>query len=91
MKVKKIPMRMCLGCRQMKPKKEMIRIVKMQDGIVKLDATGKASGRGAYVCKNQECLAACVKSKMLNKAFEMQVDETLYGQLREELDAIGSD
>ena len=91
MKVKKIPMRMCLGCRQMKPKKEMIRIVKMQDGTVKLYATGKASGRGAYVCKNQDCLAAGVKSKMLNKAFEMQVDETLYGQLREELDAIGSD
>ena len=89
MKSKKIPMRMCLGCREMKPKKELIRIVRTQDQTIRLDATGKMNGRGAYVCRNQQCLAACVKSKMLNKAFEMQVDESLYEQLREELEALG--
>ena len=89
MKSKKIPMRMCLGCREMKPKKELIRIVRAQDGTVRLDATGKMNGRGAYVCRSQQCLAACVKSKMLNKAFEMQVDDALYAQLREELEALG--
>ena len=56
MKVKKIPMRMCVGCRQMLPKKSMIRIVRQQDGTIHLDTTGKAAGRGAYICRGEQCL-----------------------------------
>ena len=66
---KKIPMRQCLGCREMKPKKELIRAVRSADGSISLDFKGKASGRGAYVCPNGECLKKAIKSKAFEKAF----------------------
>ena len=63
MKKRKVPMRMCIGCKQMKPKKELIRIVQPKEGEQITDLTGKAQGRGAYVCKNEECLKLAVKNK----------------------------
>ncbi len=82
MKVKKIPMRMCTGCMEMKPKKELIRVVKNNEGEVTLDPTGKKPGRGAYVCRNLGCLEKAVKSKRLNKNLETNIDETIYAAMR---------
>lgn len=85
MKVKKIPQRMCIGCQEMKPKKELIRVVKNAEGIIKVDLTGKAPGRGAYICKSKECLEKAIKGKRLEKNFETKIDESIYQRLREEL------
>ena len=73
MKPKKIPMRMCVGCREMKEKRELIRIVRTPEGEVAIDETGKRSGRGAYICRNAECLKRAIKQKQL----ERQLDVTL--------------
>ena len=78
--MKKIPMRMCLACREMKPKKELIRIVKSQEGIF-LDATGKKNGRGAYICNNLDCIKKCIKTRALNKAFSCEVEQSTYDKL----------
>ena len=88
MTTKKIPMRMCTGCREMKPKKELIRIVKTVDGEIALDFTGKLNGRGAYVCKNKECLEKIRKSNALSRAFQTAVDCQIYNKLGMELDNI---
>lgn len=85
MKIKKIPMRMCNGCMEMKPKKELIRIVKSPEGEVSVDLTGKKSGRGAYVCKSIECLEKAVKAKRLNRNLETSIDEVIYIRLKEEI------
>lgn len=85
MKIKKIPMRMCNGCMEMKPKKELIRIVKSPEGEVSVDLTGKKSGRGAYVCKSIQCLEKAVKAKRLNKNLETSIDEVIYIRLKEEI------
>ena len=82
MKVKKIPLRMCTGCMEMKPKKELIRVVKSQDGDVSVDLTGKKAGRGAYICKNIECLEKAIKSKRIEKSFETKISEEIYEDLR---------
>ena len=79
---KKIPMRTCIACRAEKPKKELVRVVKFGDEI-KLDLTGKANGRGAYVCNSKECIAKLKKGKMLNRAFSMPVDESVYDSIME--------
>jgi predicted RNA-binding protein YlxR (DUF448 family) len=85
MKVKKIPQRMCLGCQVMKPKKELIRVAKNTEGIIKVDLTGKAPGRGAYICKELECLEKAIKSKRFERAFETKISEEIFLRLREEL------
>ena len=85
MAAKKIPMRMCTGCREMKPKKELVRVVKTTENEIKLDLTGKLNGRGAYICKNKECLAKAKKTNALSRAFEMAVSEEIYNQLETEL------
>lgn len=82
MKVKKIPMRMCTGCMEMKPKKDLIRVVKNNEGEVSLDPVGKKPGRGAYICKNKECLEKAFKSKRLNKNLETNIDESIYEAMR---------
>ena len=79
----KVPLRMCVVCRQMKPKQELIRIVKTTDGQVLLDKTLKAAGRGAYVCRAEECLQKCIKTKALNRAFKGQVAQQNYDMLLE--------
>ena len=81
--MKKIPMRMCLACREMKPKKELIRIVKSQEGIF-LDVTGKKNGRGAYICNNLDCIKKCIKTRALNKAFSCEVEQSTYDKLLED-------
>lgn len=80
---KKVPMRTCIACRTEKPKKELVRVVKFGDEI-KLDLTGKANGRGAYVCKDKECIMKLKKQKMLNRAFSMEVKEEVYDCILEE-------
>ena len=81
---KKIPMRQCVGCGEMKEKPSLIRIIKDNTGAISLDVTGRKNGRGAYVCKNKECLAKLKKKNGLDKAFQMRVDKEIYEQLEKE-------
>lgn len=85
MAVKKTPMRMCTGCREMKPKNELIRAVKTPENEILLDTTGKRNGRGAYICKSTECLKKAQKANALSRAFEMQVSDEIYARLGEEI------
>lgn len=84
---KKIPMRQCLGCREMKPKRELIRAVRSPEGNISLDFKGKASGRGAYVCPNPQCLKKAIKAKALERAFSMQIPPEIYEALEREMEA----
>ncbi len=86
MKPKKIPLRMCLGCGEMKPKKELIRAVKPAEGDISLDATGKKSGRGAYICKSLECFKKARKARRFEKAFSCQISEEVYNEMEKELE-----
>ena len=87
---KKIPMRQCLGCREMKPKKELIRVVRSPEGLISLDFKGKAPGRGAYLCRSGECLKKAVKSKSLERAFSAQIPQDVYDRLQREME-VGDD
>jgi len=80
-------MRQCLGCREMKPKKELIRVVRSPEGDISLDFKGKASGRGAYVCPNSQCLKKAIKAKALERAFSMQIPQEIYEALEQEMEA----
>ena len=84
---KKIPMRQCLGCREMKPKKELIRAVRSAEGQISLDFKGKASGRGAYVCPDRECLKKAIKSKALSRAFGVEIPQEIYDSLLMQMEA----
>ena len=84
---KKIPMRMCVGCREMHEKRERIRIVKSAEGMVSIDMRGKAPGRGAYICKKSDCLERAMKSRALERALEHRIEPDVYERLREELAA----
>jgi len=84
---KKIPMRQCLGCREMKPKRELIRVVRSPEGAVSLDFRGKSPGRGAYVCPNAQCLKKAIKARALERAFSTQIPEEVYRALEEEMEA----
>jgi predicted RNA-binding protein YlxR (DUF448 family) len=86
MKQKKIPLRMCLGCKEMKPKKELIRVVKNNEGEINIDLVGKKPGRGAYICRSQECLENAIKAKRLEKAFETVIDQEIYNNLKNQLE-----
>lgn len=85
MNKKKIPLRKCTGCQEMKNKKELIRIVKSNDGIYSIDYTGKKSGRGAYICSNIDCLERAKKTKGLERSFKAAIPNEVYEQLRNEL------
>ncbi|MBQ8094558.1 MAG: YlxR family protein [Clostridia bacterium] len=85
MKTRKIPMRMCVGCREMKEKKLLLRIVKNAEGIIAFDRTGKASGRGAYICRNAACLAKARQQKQLERALETKIDDGIYNNLEKEI------
>lgn len=80
--MRRIPQRTCIGCREKKDKKDLIRIVRSKEGIITLDKTGKANGRGAYICDNIECLEKAIKSKALERTFEMEISEDVYNELR---------
>ena len=85
-KVRKIPQRMCVGCQEMKPKKELIRIVRTPQDSVEIDSTGKKSGRGAYICPRVECLQRASKEKRLEKALQRQISKEIYQILSERLE-----
>ena len=87
MKQRKIPLRKCTGCNEMKNKKEMIRIVRDQEGNFSLDFHGKKPGRGAYICPNKACLAQAEKNNGLERSFKKAVDKSIYEQLRKEFDS----
>ena len=80
-KPRKTPLRMCVGCREMKPKKELLRAVRSPEGEVSLDPTGKKAGRGAYVCMSAECLKKALKQRQLDRALEAHLDEAANQQL----------
>lgn len=91
MKPKKIPMRMCVGCREMKPKRELIRVVRAPDGAVSLDPVGKKPGRGAYVCRSEECLKRAIKQKQLERQLEVQLTPEVAQQLQQTIAALPPD
>ena len=84
---KKIPQRQCMGCRERKAKKEMIRVVRMTDGQVSLDFSGKLNGRGAYICPDPECLKKAQKAKSLERSLEVPIPQEVYGRLEKEMEA----
>ena len=84
---KKIPQRQCMGCRERKPKREMIRVVRGTDGNVSLDFGGKMNGRGAYLCPNPECLKKAIRSKALDRSLEVEIPEDVYARLQKEMEA----
>ena len=83
-KTKKIPLWQCIACRELKPKKEMLRIVKNSEGKIFLDFSGKASGRGAYICNDENCVKKLKKQRLINKVFACEVDESVYVAIEEE-------
>ena len=83
---KKIPLRQCLGCREMKPKKELIRVVRSPEGEISLDFKGKASGRGAYLCPEPACLKKAVRAKALERALSVSIPPEIYEKLREQME-----
>lgn len=88
MKEKKVPMRMCVGCREMKPKKELLRVVRSPEGAVSIDPTGRKPGRGAYVCFSAECLKRAIKQKQLERAFASPLGEEVSASLLAQLRAL---
>lgn len=91
LKPRKIPMRMCVGCREMKSKKELLRVVKPQDGDAHIDRTGRSPGRGAYICAQIECFKKAQKSRALERALETKIDEAVFAQLRECLSPVSTE
>ena len=91
MQKKKLPMRQCVGCREMKPKRELIRVVRSPEGEIALDFRGKNPGRGAYVCAEADCLTKAKKSRALERAFRCPVPDNVYDALREEMEAHPAD
>lgn len=85
LKKRKIPLRKCLGCNEMKPKKELIRIVRSPEGKVDIDKVGKAPGRGCYICPDLKCLEAAIKAKRVENALESPVDKDIFNKLRIQL------
>ena len=85
-KTKKIPMRMCVGCRQMFEKRELVRVVRGDGGVAHIDLRGKLPGRGAYVCRNRECLNKAIKSKAIERALGVALDEQSGKMLAEEIE-----
>ena len=85
MQTKKIPMRMCTGCGEMKPKRELVRVVKNSEGEISLDLTGKAQGRGAYVCRSIDCLKKARKSRRIVRSFKCRIPDELYDKMETEM------
>lgn len=88
MRQKKLPMRMCTGCGEMKPKKELLRILRTEDEGFVLDTTGKKNGRGAYICYSRDCFQKAVKNKGLERSFKQAVPAEVYGHLEKEMEEI---
>ena len=88
---KKVPMRQCVGCQEMKSKKEMLRVLKTAEDEIVLDATGRKNGRGAYLCFSKECLAKARKNKGLERSLKMAIPSAVYDSLKKELDELGTE
>ena len=88
---KKVPMRQCVGCQEMKSKKEMLRILKTAEDEIVLDATGRKNGRGAYLCFSKECLLKARKNKGLERSLKMAIPSAVYDSLEKELDELGTE
>ena len=88
MSVKKIPLRQCIGCGEMKSKKEMIRVIKTAEDQILLDATGRKNGRGAYLCPSMECFKKAVKGRGLERSFKMAIPREVYQTLEKEMEEI---
>ena len=88
---KKVPMRKCVGCQEMKSKKEMIRVIRTSEGEFLLDATGRKNGRGAYLCPNSDCLAKAVKNKGLERSFRQAIPKEVYEALEKEMEVLESE
>ena len=88
-KPRKIPMRMCVGCREMKPKMSLLRVVKPQEGDAHIDRVGKAPGRGAYVCNSIECLKKAQKTRALERALEAKIEDNVFLQLESQISQAG--
>lgn len=86
---KKIPQRQCIGCGQMKDKKDLIRILKSPENEIIIDTTGKKNGRGAYICNNPECLNKAIKQRGLERSFKMAIDSSVYDELKKEFEKLG--
>lgn len=86
MNKKKIPLRQCVGCKEMKSKKEMMRVLRTSDGSIVLDTTGKKNGRGAYLCMTKECLIKARKNKGLERSFQMKIPDELYENMEREFE-----
>ena len=84
---KKVPIRQCVGCREHRPKKELIRVVRSPEGAVSLDLRGKANGRGAYLCRNAECLKKAIRSRALDRAFSAEVPQEVADALLREMES----
>jgi len=84
---KKIPMRQCLGCREMKPKRELVRVVRSPEGEISLDFRGKAPGRGAYVCRDAQCLKKAIRARAIERALSVQIPSEIYERLEREMEA----
>ena len=89
MSIRKFPQRQCIGCGEMKNKKEMIRVLKTPEGEFTLDSTGRKNGRGAYVCPSAECLGKAIKSKGLERSLKMAIPKEIYEKLEEEMSHLG--
>lgn len=89
MSMKKVPLRQCIGCGEMKNKKEMIRVIKTAEDEILLDATGRKNGRGAYLCPSVECFKKAVKNKGLDRSFKMAIPKEVYEALEKEMEALG--
>lgn len=87
---KKIPQRQCMGCRERKEKRALIRVVRSPEGVVSLDFSGKCNGRGAYLCPDPECLKKAMKSKALDRSLETQIPQEVYDRLSREMEAGGN-
>ena len=84
MEGKKIPYRLCIACRESKPQKELIRIVKTSDNMYEIDKSGKLNGRGSYICNNDECINKLIKQRSLNKIFKCNISQDVYDKLKEQ-------
>lgn len=82
---KKIPLRLCVGCREMKPKKDMIRVVKTPENEIILDTTGRKNGRGAYLCNDVECLKKAVKSSAIERSLKINVEKSVYEEMERQM------
>ena len=89
MSMKKIPQRQCIGCGEMKGKKEMIRVIKTAEGEILLDATGRKNGRGAYLCPSEQCVKKAIKNKGLERSFKMAIPKEVYESLEKEMEVLG--